>query len=541
MMKRFLSMFAIALVGVATSLACTNFLAGRKATVDGSTLITYAADSYYLFGALSYQPAADHAAGTMRQINEWDTGKYLGEIPQIPHTYSVIGNMNEHQLAIGETTFGGRSELQDTTGMMDYGSLIYVTLQRARTARAAIDTIVSLTERYGYYSSGESFSIADPQEAWIMELIGKGPGNKGIVWVAKRVPDDCVSAHANQARITTIDFKDSENCLYAADVVDFARKQGYYKGKNKDFSFSDTYAPLDFGGLRACEARVWSFFRQLNPEMDKYLTYIKGETTERMPLFVKANKLVSAQDFKDLMRDQYEGTELDMTKGKAAGPFGTKLRHSPLYFQLDGKDYWHERPIATQQTGFAFVAQMRSYVPDHVGGILWFGVDDAATNLFVPMYTRMNAVPECFSMDNGSLLEYSSTSAFWVYNWVANYTYSKYSYMYPEIQKVQVEWETYFNSMIAAVDAQAGEMSECESRLYLTKFSSSQAEISTNAWRELGEYLLVKYMDGNIKKEKDGKFEQNEFHIPPGIIRPGYPEDFLKEIAPETAVDNMAK
>ncbi len=320
-------------------------------------------------------------------------------------------------------------------------------------------------------------------------------------------------------------------------MVDFAREKGYYKGRDKKFSFSDAYAPLDFGGLRACEARVWSFFRRLNPEMDKYLSYIKGETTERMPLFIKANKLVSVQDFKDLMRDQYEGTELDMTKGAAAGPFGTKLRHSPLSFELDGKTYWHERPTATQQTGFSFVAQMRSFVPEHVGGILWFGVDDAATNLYVPMYARMNAVPHCFSIDNGSLLEYSATSAFWVYNWVANYAYSKSSMMYPDIQKVQAKWEDYFNSMVKVVDAHVLPMNECEAQQFMTQFSCSQAEESTDAWRKLGEYLLVKYMDGNVKIEKNGAFEQNEFHIPSGIIRPGYPEEFLKKIAPETALE----
>ena len=449
--------------------------------------------------------------------------------------------MNEHQLTIGETTFSGRPELQDTTGIIDYGSLIYITLQRAKTARAAIDTIVSLTERYGYYSTGESFSIGDPNEVWIMELIGKGVGNKGIAWVAKRIPDDCVSAHANQARITTIDFEDAENCLYADDVISFAREKGYYKGKDKNFSFSDTYAPLDFGGLRACEARVWSFFRRLDPEMDKYLSYVKGETKERMPLWIKANKKVSVQDFKNLMRDQYEGTELDMTKGTAAGPFGSKLRHSPLTFDIDGKTYWHERPTATQQTGFSFVAQMRNYVPAHVGGIFWFGVDDAATNLYVPMYARMNQVPECFSLQNGSLLEYSSTSAFWTYNWVANYAYSKYSYMYADIQKVQAEWEKYFNILVETIDEQSARLNSGEAVDFLTKFSSSQAEASTEAWKKLGEYLLVKYMDGNIKKEVNGQFEQNEFHIPSTIIRPGYPEEFLNKIAPETAVDNLKK
>ena len=527
--------------GISTVWACTNFLAGKSATTDGSTLITYAADSYMLYGALYHYPAADHSVGAMRQINEWDTGKYLGEIPEIPHTFSVIGNMNEHQLTIGETTFSGRPELQDSTGMIDYGSLIYITLQRAKTARAAIDTIVSLTERYGYYSTGESFSIGDPNEVWIMELIGKGAGNKGIVWVAKRIPDDCISAHANQARITTIDFDDAENCLYSEDVISFAREKGYYKGSNKNFSFSDTYAPLDFGGLRACEARVWSFFRRLNPEMDKYLSYVKGETKERMPLWIKADKKVSVQDFKNLMRDQYEGTELDMTKGIAAGPFGSKLRHSPLTFDIDDKTYWHERPTATQQTGFSFVAQMRNYVPDHVGGIFWFGVDDAATNLYVPMYARMNQVPECFSLNNGSLLEYSSTSAFWTYNWVANYAYSKYSYMYADIQKVQAEWEKYFNILVKTIDEQASRLNSSETVGFLTKFSSSQAEASTEAWKKLGEYLLVKYMDGNIKKEVNGGFEQNEFHIPSTIIRPGYPEEFLKKIAPETAVDNLKK
>ena len=527
--------------GFSTVWACTNFLAGKSATTDGSTLITYAADSYMLYGALYHYPATNHSADAMRQVNEWDTGKYLGEIPEIPHTFSVIGNMNEHQLTIGETTFSGRPELQDTTGIIDYGSLIYITLQRAKTARAAIDTIVSLTERYGYYSTGESFSIGDPNEVWIMELIGKGVGNKGIAWVAKRIPDDCVSAHANQARITTIDFEDAENCLYADDVISFAREKGYYKGKDKNFSFSDTYAPLDFGGLRACEARVWSFFRRLDPEMDKYLSYVKGETKERMPLWIKANKKVSVQDFKNLMRDQYEGTELDMTKGTAAGPFGSKLRHSPLTFDIDGKTYWHERPTATQQTGFSFVAQMRNYVPAHVGGIFWFGVDDAATNLYVPMYARMNQVPECFSLQNGSLLEYSSTSAFWTYNWVANYAYSKYSYMYADIQKVQAEWEKYFNVLVETIDEQSARLNSGEAVDFLTKFSSSQAEASTEAWKKLGEYLLVKYMDGNIKKEVNGQFEQNEFHIPSTIIRPGYPEEFLNKIAPETAVDNLKK
>lgn len=537
MTKKTISTLSVLFAGICTGWACTNFLAGKGATTDGSTLISYAADSYSLYGALYYLPAASHDEGAMRDIYEWDTGKYLGQIPEAPHTYSVVGNMNEHQLTIGETTFGGRPELVDTTGLIDYGSLIYITLQRAATAREAIQVMTGLVEEYGYCSSGESFSIGDPNEVWVLEMIGKGPGNKGAVWVAQRIPDDCVSAHANQARITTINFKDKENCLYSDDVISFAREQKYFDGKDKDFSFSDTYNPLEYSSLRICESRVWSFFRQLDPAMDKYLSYIKGETTERMPLYIKPLWKVSAQDFKEFMRDQYEDTELDITKGTAAGPWGSKLRYGPLGFEIDGKTYWHERPTATQQTGFSFVAQMRGYMPDHIGGIFWFGVDDAATNLYVPMYCTINRVPECYSIDNGSLLEYSSTSAFWTYNWVANFAYSKYSAMLPDIRKVQSQWEEYFNLLVPAMDRAVLELSPADAQIQLTNFSCEQAEASTAAWRKLGEYLLVKYLDGQEKAEKDGRFLQNEFHIPPTVLRPGYPEEYLRKIAPETAVE----
>lgn len=512
---------------------CTNLIAGKAATTDGSVLVSYSADSYMLYGALYHYPAATYPAGTMLDIYEWDTGKYLGKIKQVEKTYSVIGNMNEHQLCIAETTFGGREELIDTTGILDYGSLIYIALQRAKTAREAIRVMTSLVEEYGYYSSGESFSIADPNEAWIMEMVGKGPENKGALWVAQRIPDDAISAHANQARITTFPYDDKNNCLYAVDVVAFAREKGYFKGKNKDFSFSDTYAPLDYSALRICEARVWSFFRQVNPDMDKYVTYIKGETSDRMPLWIKAEKKVSVQDFKKYMRDQYEGTELDMTKGAAAGPYGSKLRFSPLSFKVDGVEYWHERPIATQQTGFTFIGQMRSWLPPYIGGILWFGVDDAASNVYVPMYCGINSIPECFSINNGSLLEYSPTSAFWIYNWVANYAYSRYNYMMSDIRKVQSHWENNFQTLVPAMDKTALTMPENNAREFLTNFSITQAENSTTAWKKLGEYLLVKYMDGNIKKEENGKFLQNDKAIPPGIIRPGYPEEFLRQIVKE--------
>ena len=532
MIKRFLFV-SLFLLSWTVAFSCTNFLAGKNATVDGSTLISYSADSYFLYGALYHYPAATYPEGAMLDVTEWDTGKYLGKIKQVAQTYSVIGNMNEHQLSIAETTFGGREELVDTTGIIDYGSLMYITLQRARNAREAIGVMTDLVAEYGYYSSGESFSIADPNEVWILEMIGKGPKNKGAVWVAQRIPDDCVSGHANQARITTFPFDDKNNCLYSEDVIAFAREKGYFKGKNSEFSFSDTYAPLDYSALRICEARVWSFFRQVNPEMEKYITYVKGETAERMPLWIKPAFKISAQNVKEYMRNQYEGTEFDMTKGVAAAPFGSKLRHSPLSFKVDGVEYMHERPVATQQTGFTFVAQMRNWLPDYIGGVLWFGVDDAASCLYVPMYCGINSIPECYNQNNGNLLEYSSTSAFWIFNGVANYAYGKYSFMMPDIKQVQAHWETNFNALVPSIDKAAVNMPEAEARAFLTKFSLTQAENSTAAWKKLGEYLLVKYMDGNIKKEKDGKFLQNELHIPPGIIRAGYSEEILRQIAKE--------
>jgi dipeptidase len=510
--------------------SCTNLLAGKLATVDGSTMITYSADSYLLYGALYHYPSQTYPAGAMLDIYEWDTGKYLGKIKQVEKTFSVIGNMNENQVSIGETTFGGREELRDTTGIIDYGSLMYIALQRSRSAREAIRIMTSLVEEYGYHSSGESFSVADPNEVWILEMIGKGPKNKGAVWVAQRIPDDCISAHANQARITTFPYDDKNNCLYSVDVIAFAREQGYFKGKNKDFSFSDTYAPLDYGALRACEARVWSFFRQTNPEMEKFITYIKGETSERMPLWIKPVKKLSIQDMKAYMRDQYEGTEFDITKGFGAGIYGSKLRLTPLSFKIDGDEYYHERPIATQQTGFSFIAQMRNWLPPYVGGILWFGVDDAASSVYVPMYCGINSVPLCFSDKNGSLLEYSSTSAFWTFNWVSNYAYSKYSLMMPDIKKVQQQWETNFHTMIPSIDKTVTGLPESNAREFLTSFSNTQAENATAAWKKLGEYLLVKYLDGGIKIEANGRFIQNEKNIPPSILRPGYPEEYLRQM-----------
>ena len=466
-MKRFYLILALCSAWVA-GMACTNFLVGKDASVDGSTMISYAADSYALYGHLHFAPAAEHAPGAMREVKDWDTGKPLCSIPQVAHTYNVVGNMNEHQLTIGETTWGGRPELEIGEGI-DYGSLMYIALERCKTAREAIKCMTDLVAEYGYASSGESFSIADPNEVWILELIGKGKVEKGAVWVATRIPDDCIAAHANQARITIINFKDKENWMWSKDVVKFARKQGYYTGKkDEDFNFQEAYAPYDFSGLYVCEARVWSFFRKFSNDMDKYFDFASGKTFvetggkyagERMPLYIKPNHKVSAQELKDCMRDQYEGTPLDITQGPDAGPWNSKLRYGSLTFQLDSTNYWYERPIATQQTGWSFVAQMRGYESAKAGGILWFGVDDAASTVYVPIYSTITEVPNCFAEGNGDLYTYSPTAAWWTFNIVANWAYTKYSAMMPDIKKVQVAWENRFNEKVAEVDKAVANLS----------------------------------------------------------------------------------
>ena len=537
-MKRIYLIFALCSAWVA-GMACTNFLVGKDASADGSTMITYAADSYALYGFLHYVPATDHPAGAVREVKDWDTGKPLCTIPQVAHTYNVVGNMNEHQLTIGETTFGGRPELEVGEGI-DYGSLIYIALERCKTAREAIKCMTDLVAEYGYASSGETFSIADPNEVWLMELIGKGKVEKGAVWVATRVPDDCIAAHANQARFTTIDFKDKENWMWSKDVVKFARKQGYYTGKkDEDFNFQEAYAPYDFSGLYVCEARVWSFFRKFSDDMDKYFDFASGKTFvetggkyagERMPLYIKPNHKVSAQELKDCMRDQYEGTPLDITQGPDAGPWNSKLRYGSLGFKLDSVQYWFERPIATQQTAWSFVAQMRGYESAKAGGILWFGVDDAASTVYVPMYSTITEVPECFKEGNGDMYNYSPTSAWWTYNIVANWAYTKYSAMMPDIKKVQAAWEDKFNAQVEAIDAQVANMDTAHATEFLTKYSVAQAQESTAAWKELGIYLFVKYLDGQERKEKDGQFLRNAYGEPEGPNRVPYPTSFLESV-----------
>ena len=541
-MKKIYLILALCSAWVA-GMACTNFLVGKDASVDGGTMISYAADSYALYGFLHYAPAADHAEGAVREVKDWDTGKPLCTIPQVTHTYNVVGNMNEHQLTIGETTWGGRPELEIGEGI-DYGSLIYIALERCKTAREAIKCMTDLVAEYGYASSGETFSIADPNEVWMMELIGKGKVEKGAVWVATRVPDDCIAAHANQARFTTINFKDKENWMWSKDVVKFARKQGYFTGKDEEFNFQEAYAPYDFSGLYVCEARVWSFFRKFSDDMDKYFDFASGKTFvetggkdagERMPLYIKPNHKVSAQELKDCMRDQYEGTPLDITQGPDAGPWNSKLRYGSLSFQHDSVQYWFERPIATQQTAWSFVAQMRGYESAKAGGIFWFGVDDAASTVYVPMYSTITEVPNCFAQGNGDMYTYSSTAAWWTFNIVANWAYTKYSAMMPDIKKVQAAWEDKFNSQVAAVDAQVAEMDKEKATEFLTKYSCAQAEESTAAWKELGIYLFVKYLDGQQRKEKDGEFLRNAYGEPEGPNRVPYPASFLESIHEQIA------
>ncbi|MEL7588928.1 MAG: C69 family dipeptidase [Prolixibacteraceae bacterium] len=548
MIKRCSVLFLAGLLWTAEVFSCTNFLITKGASADGSTMITYAADSHTLYGELYYQPAADHPAGAMRDIVEWDTGKPLGRIPQVPHTCSVVGNINEHQVAIGETTFGGREELSVQKGaIMDYGSLMYVALQRAKTAREAIEVMTSLVDEFGYASSGESFSVSDANEVWILEMIGKGNDEKGAVWVAVKIPDGYISGHANQARITTFPLNDPENCLYSRDVISFAREKGWYDGINKDFSFSDVYAPVDFGGARFCDARVWAGFNKVAPGMDQYLEYAKGNVmhqdsnkfaSNRLPLWVKPSKKLTVKDVMELMRDHFEGTELDMTRDLGAGPNRLPYRWRGLTWTVDSVTYCNERAISTQQTGFSFVAQCRSWLPAPVGGILWFGVDDTYSTCYVPMYCGITKIPECFAVGNGDLLTYSETSAFWTFNKVSNLAYLRYDNMIGHIRERQTQLEAEFFSYTPAVEQTAKLLHENEgpekARSFLTEYSVNEANKVTEKWEELFRYLLVKYLDGNIKKEKNNAFERNEYGLPAAPEHPGYPEWWYKAIIQST-------
>lgn len=506
--------------------ACTNFLITKGASKDGSTMITYAADSHVLYGELYHTAAADHQPGEMLDIYEWDSGKFLGQIKQIAHTYAVVGNMNEHQVSIGETTWGGREELKDPQAIMDYGSLMYIALQRSRTAREAIQVMTDLVAEYGYYSSGETFSIADPNEVWIMEMISKGPNHKGAVWVARKVPDGYICGHANHPRVRQFPLNDKENCLYAKDVISFARDKGYFNGADKDFSFADVYAPLDYGAIRFCDIRVWAMYRRAAPSLNLSSDYIKAVPgAEPLPLWIKPDQKLSVHDVMELMRDHLEGTEFDMTKDIGAGPFQLPYRWRPLTWKVDTVQYLNERATSTQQTGFSFVAQARSWLPDPIGGVLWFGVDDTYSTVYVPMYCGITEVPHSYAVGTGSFHEFTWESAFWVFNFVANFSYLRYCDMIKEVQKVQRELEGRFLADQPEIDKAALALYNTAPRLatdYLTNYSVATGNATVARWKKLGEFLLYKFMDGNVKDELGH------------VKHPGYPESWYRIIARDT-------
>ncbi len=526
--------FSIMLTAATTqALACTNFLITPGASADGNAMISYAADSHTLYGELYRYPAADYADGEMLTVYEWDTGRYIGKIPQVKHTYSVIGNMNEWGLTIAETTFGGREELVDTTGLIDYGSLIYITLQRAKTASEAITVMTNLVEQYGYCSEGESFSIGDANEVWIMEMIGKGVGNKGAVWVAQRIPDGYVSGHANQARITKINFSDKQNVRYSKDVVDVARKHNYFSGKDKDFDFSAAYNPLDFSGIRFCDARVWSGFRLMNKEMMSYEKYAMGlaGTNERMPLYIKPDHKITRRELTNIMRDHYEGTQMDMTQDVGAGPYHVPYRWRPMEFTVDGQEYLHERAIATQQTGFWFVGQMR--VNKH--SILWFGVDDANTSVLLPIYCKTTEVPIELKQGNGDMLQFSWTSAFWIFNWVAQMAYSRYDQMIGDIRIVQNRLEDMYDEIVPYIDEKLSGVSEKEQQEQYNIIAADMSKLLVDNWRNLGEYLMVKFLDGNIHPtDENRRFLKTESNAPARPLHPGYNDEYYRIISEKT-------
>ena len=518
--------------------ACTNLVVGKKASKDGSVIISYSQDDYGAFEPLRVIPAADHPAGSMHALYHYESGNYLGEIPEVAHTYGIVGLMNEHQLSIHETTYGGREELTDTvSGLIDYGSLMVLALQRAKTAREAIQVMTELTDKYGYESEGESFTIADPNEAWIMDMIGKGPGNKGTVWVAVRIPDDCISGHANQSRIHQFPLKDKKNCLYAKDVISFAKEKGYFSGKDADFSFADAYAPLDFGGLRYCEARIWSYFNKWAAEdMSPYLPFAMGDTKgEVLPLYVKPKAPLSVQDVKDMMRDHYEGTPMDMTQDIGMGAWEMPYRPTPLSFECDGKKYFNERPISTQQSACVYVSQMRSWLPDYIGGVTWFANDDANMVAFTPIYCNTTQAPECYDKNTADAFHFSTRSAYWVENWVSNMVYLRYNLLFPELQKVRDRLEKDYNSLQAEVETKAASMSKEEAIKYLSAYSHRIAGAMMDEWNQLAQLIIVKYNDMAVKRtDENGQFEKTPGGNPRPVLRPGYPEAFKRELIKQT-------
>lgn len=533
--------FTAAFLTMATAAAaCTNFIVAKSASTDGSVMCTYNADDYGMFIGLAHYAAGTHQKGEMRKVIDWDTKKYHGEIPEAPVTYNVIGNINEFQVTIGETTYGGREEMVDTTGIIDYGSLIYIALQRSRTAREAIKVMTSLAEKYGYNSEGETFTICDPNEAWIMEMMGCGGDKKQkVVWVAVRVPDNAICGHANQSRIGVFSQYQTE-VLHSKNVVSFARQKGWYKGTDKDFSWKNTYAFPDFSGRRWCEARVWSFFNH-HKDMSRWLPWAigKDKNAEDMPLWIVPNKKLSVQDLESDMRDHYEGTELSVADGKdmGGGIWQMPYRPTPLAFKVNGKSYFNERPTSTQQTGFSYVSQMRSWLPREIGGVLWFGNDDGNMIAYTPIYCGNTVQPECYNTPGADAVTFSMKNAYWVCNWVSNMVYPRYSMMFPSLKTVRDSLEASYFANQAAVEAKANELykdNKDAAIKYLNDYSNQKAQQMLARWRQLAFYLIVKYNDMTVKPEADGKFTRTKEGIGATVERPGYPEAFKEKLVKET-------
>lgn len=524
---------AAMLLASSGAFACSNLIVGKKASVDGSVMVSYNADDYGMFGHLCHYPAGTHPKGSMRQIYDWDSGVYHGEIEEAPVTYNVIGNINEFQLSIGETTYGGREEMVDSTGILDYGSLIYVTLQRAKTAREAISVMTSLVEKYGYNSEGETFSICDPNEAWIMEMQGTGAGSKGVVWVALRIPDDAICAHANQSRIGKFNMKDKKNVLYSKNVISYARKMGWFNGKDSEFSWKNTYAFPDFSGRRFCDARVWSFFNHYADGFDRYLPWALGKDkdAEDMPLWIVPNRKLSVADVENGMRDHYEGTALALdTTNIGSGIYEMPYRPTPLTFTVDGKQYFNERPISTQQTAFTFVSQLRSWLPREIGGVLWFGNDDANMVAYTPVYCGNTVQPACYNTKGADAVTFSSDNAFWLCNMVSNMVYPRYSQLFPELKAVRDSLETSYFANQTSIEKQAADLyltDKAAALKLLNNYSNAKADEMLANWKRLATRIIVKYNDMAVKKEKDGKLLQS-------VTRPGYPASFGRKLVKET-------
>lgn len=537
-MKKIL-FIAVFLCGSFHAFACTNFIVGKNASTDGSVICTYNADDYGMFQNLCHFPAAKHRSGEMRKIYDWDTNKYHGVIPEAAETYNVIGNINEFQVTIGETTYGGREEMVDSTGILDYGSLIYVTLQRSRSAREAINVMTTLAETYGYNSEGETFTICDANEAWIMEMMGKGPGSKGVVWVAMRIPDDAICGHANQSRIGKFNMKDKKNVLYSKDVVKFARQQGWFAGKDADFSWKNVYAKPDFSGRRICDARVWAFFNRFVTGMDRYLPWALGKdpNAEDMPLWVVPDRKLSVQDVEAAMRDHFEGTPLSLDQDVAQGNWDSPYRPTPLYFEYDGKKYFNERPTSTQQTGFSYVSQMRSWLPREIGGVMWWGNDDGNMVAYTPIYCANTVQPECYNTSGADAVTFNDKNAFWVCNWVANMVYPRYCQLFPSLKEVRDSLEQSYFDAQDKVEARALSLYNTDRTAalkYLNDYSNEKAQQMIERWRQLAYYLIVKYNDMAIKPEKDGRFELTPEGLGAKVVRPGYSENARRALIQQT-------